>query len=400
MTGQPGAGRLSPAPGRGFVPVESLLDAAQAGTGLDDFGDDSFREGLERFVQAVDQGGRLTTLGEVAVREQVVRLLSQRLHIEDWYRRHPEIEDEEIASPLIGVTIPRTGSTALSFLLAEDPDARSLRAWEAMEPCPPPSTVDGPDPRIDRARAVMGTKDRESSRLAALVPSSATGPMETQFLMALDFKAFLFQGFAHVPSYSKWLIHEADLTSTYRYQRRTLKLLQWGRSRQQWRLKCPTNLLFMDSLARAFPDARFVMTHRDPTEVIVSVSDLYSEVRGMYSSDIDLEYLGAMNLELLSEGLRRTIEFRDGGADDRFYDIDFRAMQRDPIREVRGLYAWLGEPVTEEFEAGMQRWWRDNGATREENLHPDPATFGLDLDRIRPLFADYTSRIPGWTSRE
>ena len=197
--------------------------------------------------------------------------------------------------------------------------------------------------------------------------------METQFLMALDFKAFLFQGFAHVPSYSKWLIHEADLTSTYRYQRRTLKLLQWGRSRQQWRLKCPTNLLFMDSLARAFPDARFVMTHRDPTEVIVSVSDLYSEVRGMYSSDIDLEYLGAMNLELLSEGLRRTIEFRDGGADDRFYDIDFRAMQRDPIREVRGLYAWLGEPVTEEFEAGMQRWWRDNGATREENLHPDPA---------------------------
>jgi Sulfotransferase family len=387
-----------PASGRRFERAESLLTAASAATGLDDFGDDSFRKGLDRFVWAVDQGGRLTTLGEVAVRDQIVRLLSQRLQIEDWYRRHPEIENEPIDSPLIGVTIPRTGSTALSFLLAEDPSARSLRSWEAFEPCPPPSTVRGPDPRLERALAVMERRDETSSRLAALVPSSPTGPMETQCLMALDFKAFLFQGFAHVPSYSKWLIHDADLTSTYRYERRTLKLLQWGKPRQPWRLKCPTNLLFMSYLAEAFPDARFVMTHRDPTEVVVSVSDLYVEVRRMYGRDIHLGYLGAMNLELLAVGLRRTLEFRDGGADDRFYDIDFRAMQRDPIGEVRGLYAWLGEPVSEEFEAGMKRWWQDNAASREKNVHPDPATFGLDLDQIRPLFADYTRRIRGWTT--
>ncbi len=91
----------------------------------------------------------------------------------------------------------------------------------------------------------------------------------------------------------------------------------------------------------------------------------------------------------------RALAFRDGGADDRFYDIDFRAMQADPIGEVRGLYAWLGEPVSEEFEAGMRRWWADNAEHREPSTHADPATFGLDLDEVRPLFADYVARAAG-----
>jgi hypothetical protein len=385
--------------GRPFESVDALLAAARATTGLDDFGDDSFHEGLQRVALALDQEARLTADGAAAVRAQIVRLLSQRLQVEDWYRRHPEIEEEPIDAPLIGITIPRTGSTALSFLLAEDPNARSLRTWEALEPCPPPSTVPGPDPRIERAQAVMEAPGDVSPRLRALVPASATGPQELQFLMALDFKAFLFQGFGgRIPSYTKWLIHSADLTSTFRYTRRTLKLLQWGRPRLPWRLKCPTTLLFLDSLHQVFPDARFVMTHRDATEVLVSVADLYAEVCRMYSRDIDLKYLGAMNLELLSVGLARTLAYRDSGADGRFYDIDFRAMQRDPIGEVRGLYAWLGEPVSAEFAANMKRWWKQNAETRPANVHPDPATFGLDLDQVRPLFLDYANRIGPWTS--
>ena len=94
----------------------------------------------------------------------------------------------------------------------------------------------------------------------------------------------------------------------------------------------------------------------------------------------------------------RALEFRDRGEDHRFYDIDFRAMQADPIGEVRGLYGWLGEPVTEEFESGMRRWWAENAENREPSTHPDPETFGLDLDEIRPLFAEYTARTKEWTA--
>jgi hypothetical protein len=256
--------------------VDEVLGMARARTGLDDFGDDSFRDGLERFVRALQDEARLNAVGQVAIREQIVGLLSQRLQIEDWYRRHPEIDEEAIDAPLIGLGLPRTGSTALSFLLAEDPNARSLRTWEASEPCPPPSTVHGADPRIERAQMQAAQHERESPRLSALVPSSATGPQECQLMMGLDFKSQMFQASAYIPSYSGWLLHDADLTSTYQYERRALKLLQWGTPVRPWRLKSPTHLLFLDYLDRAFPDARFVMTHRDPAEAIVSVADLYA----------------------------------------------------------------------------------------------------------------------------
>jgi hypothetical protein len=375
-----------------------LLDAARAETGLDDFGDDSFREGLEVLVRSLRDDAALNEIGEMAIPHAIIGYLGQRLQVEDWYRRHPEIDDEPIDAPLIGLGLPRTGSTALSCLLGEDPNARSLRRWQSARPCPPPSTVAPPDPRITRTEAEVELQRTTTPRLLSLVPTSATSPFECQDLMALDFRSHLFQAFAYIPSYSSWLL-DADLTSTYRYERRALKLLQWGLPVQPWRLKCPTHLLFLPYVDAAFPDAHFVMTHRDPTDVMLSVADVYAEVAKMFSDDIDLRYLGALNVEHWSVGMERALAFRDAGNDARFYDIDFRAMQADPVAEVRGLYEWLGEPVTDEFEAGMRRWWAENSEDRDQHERPDPDTYGLDLAAIRPLFADYVERMQSWTER-
>jgi hypothetical protein len=205
--------------------ADELVASARERTGLHDFGDDSYRDGLVRLVGSLRDEAQLNAVGAIALPELIVRHLAQRLQVEDWYRRHPEINDEPIAAPLIGLGLPRTGSTALSILLAEDADARTLRRWEASAPCPPPSTVDGPEPRIDEARASEAMQAQMAPRLAQLVPGSATGPEECQDLMALDFKSHYFQAFAHVPSYSEWLL-DADLTPTYRYERRVLKLLR------------------------------------------------------------------------------------------------------------------------------------------------------------------------------
>jgi hypothetical protein len=381
--------------------VDELLAEAEAQTGLHDFGEDSFREGLERLVRALREEASLSAIGRHAMPALLRHLLAQRLQVEDWYRRHPEIDDEPIEAPLIGLGLPRTGSTALSFLLAEDPAARSLRLFEGREPCPPPSTVAGPDPRIARAEANAAAQAKLMPRMAAMLPSSSpTGPYECQDLMGLDFKSHYFQAYAHIPSYSDWLLREADLGSTYRYERRVLKLLQWGEPvRRPWRLKCPSHLLFLPQLDAAFPDARYVMTHRDPTDVMVSVVDVFCEVSKLMSETPDLHYLGRMNVEHWSVGMERALAFRDAGNDGRFYDMHFQAVQRDPIGEVRRLYAWLGEPVSEAFERGMERWWRENAETRAASVHPEPAAFGLDLERVRPLFAEYVERMEQWTTR-
>jgi hypothetical protein len=98
--------------------------------------------------------------------------------------------------------------------------------------------------------------------------------------------------------------------------------------------------------------------------------------------------------------MERALAFREDGNDTRFYDIDFRAMQADPIGEIHGLYIWLGQPVSDPFEAGMRAWWQQHADGRTQNVHPEPAVFGLDLEVVRSQFAAYTARIPSWTAHE
>lgn len=371
--------------------LNDIQDAAVAQTGLDDFGNDFFREGLEVLLASLRDEARLNARGEAFIHQRIVGYLSQRLQVEDWYRRHPEIDDEAIEAPLIGLGLPRTGSTALSMLLAQDPDVRYLRRWESSQPCPPPSTVRGIDPRIPPDKGEMiGTRYH--------VPADTHGPMECHELMALSFTSHLFQSFAQVPTYSAWLIEKADLRSTLEYQRRVMKLLQWGEPTKPWRLKCPSHVLWLDQLDAVFPDANYVMTHRDPTDVILSVAELYADIIGSFTDDMDRPYIGGLNVEHWSLGMKRAVAFRSGDAESRFYDIDFRAMQVDPIGEVTGLYAWLDETVGGQFEDQMRNWWTQAAAEREPSQRADPVEFGIDIEAVRPLFADYVEHAHRWTT--
>ncbi len=375
-------------------PHDELIDEAKSVTGLADFGGDAFRAGLEILVRSLRTEARLNAKGDVALHQMIVGKLAQRLQVEDWYARHPEIDAEVITEPLFGLGLPRTGSTALSILLALDPDIRYLAAWQADRPCPPPSTVHGPDERLGLAQEEEEARLERSPRHAKLHPGSPTGPMECLPLLALDFKSTLFNAVGHVPSYTSWLLYDADHRSAFEYEKRVLKLLQWGYPALPWRLKSPSHILHTEIITEVFPGARFVMTHRDPADVIVSVCDVWADMHAWFTGNIDYRWIGEANVEEWTTGMRRVLDYRDAGADELFFDIGFKAMHRDPIGEIRRLYDWLGAPVTAEFDEGMREWWDTRGET-EPNSHPDPATFGLDLVQVRPLFANYTARMAG-----
>lgn len=370
-----------------------LLETAQQETGLSYYGADSFREGLEILVKSLNQEAQLNAAGEHVLRDRILGHLKQRLQIEDWYKRHPEIDDEQIVQPLIGLSLPRTGSTALSFLLAQDPDARYLLRGEAAKPCPPPSTVKNDQRELeqDAATKVEGWKSH--------TPSGDFAPAECQDLMSLEFTSQMFLAFAQIPTYAQWL-NNADLTACYHYEKRALKLLQWGMPKRPWRLKAPTHLLYLEHLNKVFPDARFVMTHRDPTDVILSVIDVYADIISKFTDQIDMQYVVDLNVDMWSEGMRRTVAFREqNNNNERFFDIHFTSMQEDPTGEVRKLYQWLGEDVTEEFANGMAQWWQQNSATREPSSAKKAEDYGVDLDKVRPRFPDYTQRMQHWTGR-
>ena len=379
--------------------VESLLERARQDTGLEDFGDEGYREGLERLVHSAATEARLTAMGEAVFDANVLDLLRQRLEILDWFARHPEIDEEQIVAPLIGIGLPRTGSTAFSALLAEDPAVRVMRNWEQMKVCPPPERASyESDPRIQLAEAAMRVRDERFPRMKQMVPSTATGPVECQNLMGMDFRSQIFQAMFHLPSYVRWLHHEAELTGTYRWVKQVLKLLQWrcpGQSAPptRWRLKNPSHILFIRDLDAVFPDARFWATHRDPADVIPSVADLYFELHKAFSDDVDRMWLGAVNIEFCELGMQRVMAFRDAGNDHRFFDVRFAEFQADPWPALEGLYGWLGEEFSPEARARMAAWRDDMPRDKHGARTLDPADYGLDKAELRARFAAYCQRF-------
>jgi hypothetical protein len=374
--------------------ANDLISRAQTATGLEDFGEDSFREGLEILVSSADRQARLNERGRMAFDGMIVDHLSKRLEVEHWYALHPEIDEQEIVAPLIGLGLPRTGSTALSCLLAEDPAARSIRTWEAQAPCPPPEkATEHTDPRIARSEAHFEQRARNFPRMVTMVPSAPTSPSECQTFMAHDFKSQLFLPFAHMPDYANWLIHEADLVPTYRYVKRVLKLLQWHCPPPRWRLKNPAHMIFIDALDQVFPDARYWMTHRDIASVLPSAADLYYEMTKAFSDQVDRASLARLNEEMWEIGLKRLIAFRDAGRNDRFFDIHFAPFQRDPFPTLAKLYEFLSEDLTDEARRRMQGW-RDATPRDKHGVHTvDAAEFGIDLAAVREHFRFYTDRF-------
>ncbi|HTH29476.1 MAG TPA: sulfotransferase [Sphingobium sp.] len=373
--------------------IGALMDRARQQSGLDDFGDDGFRDGLEVLVNAIDREARLSQMGRMALDGQIVDMLTNRLQVEYWYGRHPEIDDEEIVAPLIGMGLPRTGSTALGCLLAEDPTVRSIRTWESMWPCPPPDAATvASDPRLALCREAMDRRARLFPRMTAMLPSDVSSATECQLFMGIDFKSQMFEAFAHIPSYVEWLNHKADLVSTYRYVKRVLKLLQWRCPPRKWRLKNPSHSLFITALDTVFPDARFVMTHRDVVSVIPSMADVYYELRKAFSDAVDMPAIGRETADGGVLGMQRMIAFRDAGNNHRFFDIHFAPFQKDPFPVLEQLYAFIGEELTWETRARMEAWRRSK-PRNQGYQRTDMAAFGFDPASLRARFAFYSDRF-------
>jgi hypothetical protein len=376
-----------------MLEVQAMVDTACAKAGSDDFGPDTWREGLEILVGALSSEGSLNDLGRHIYTGQIVEHLVNRLEIEQCYRLHPEIEDERIVAPLFGLGMPRTGSTALSFLLANDCSRRSLRTWESSAPCPPPEkATEDTDPRIAQCQAGVDMSNQMFPDFAGMLPSSATGPSECLHLMALDFRSEIFEGMALIPSYTEWLL-SCDMTPVYRYHARVLKLLQWHCPPTRWWLKTPAHMASITALDTVYPDARFVMTHRDIGSVLPSLCALKDALSRPVVESLDLEALGRHEVSLWSESLRRLIDFRDAVGEARFYDVAFTSLQADPMAAMEQLYGEMGDPLDDETRRRMMAWWDESARDRRKGAKPDLAAYGIDRDSLRTEFAFYHERF-------
>jgi Sulfotransferase family len=370
-----------------------LVEKAVTETGLEDFGAPDYRDGLDRLVDAAGREAELTALGEEILSMRLRMLLSNRLRIEDVYRHHRAIDDEHVGGPLFIIGLPRTGTTALSQLLSLDPQIRSLRLWESSDPVPPPeSATEDTDPRIAEAESGLRAMYETFPRMSSLHYQTATGPTECQDLLGMAFRTTHFDGMAHVPSYTAWAL-DCDMVPAYRYHRRVLRLLQWHCPPRLWHLKTPVHMLSLDALDTAYPDARFLWTHRDPAAVLGSVCSLVAYVRSWVSDRDDDADLGAQQIDLWSEALRRAMAFREKVGEHRFADISFAPLNTDAVATVGDAYGRLGLELSDEGARRMDRWSTENPRGSRGVHDYSLEQFGISTGLVHERFRFYTDRF-------
>ena len=253
--------------------VEQLVARACEETGLADFGPFAWRDGLEALFDAAAAEADLNEVGLGVFASWVHRRLVNRLRVIDWVAHHPELRGERVERPLFVVGMLRTGTTLLCELLAKDPANRPLMKWEGLSSVPPPERADfASDPRIAKAIAEVEFQYRMVPKLRAVHFEPGDGPTECVALLTQSFRAQDFFGLLHVPSFVAWY-RACDLRPAYDYHRLSLQLLQ-SRAPGRWSLKAPGHLHALDALMAVYPDARLIVTHRDPSEVVPSSASL------------------------------------------------------------------------------------------------------------------------------
>jgi hypothetical protein len=218
--------------------------------------------------------------------------------------------------------------------------------------------------------------------------TEATTATECQDLMGMSFRTAHFDGFARVPSYMAWVV-DTDMRETYRYHRRVLRLLQWRCPPKLWHLKTPVHMLALDALVEAYPNARFLWSHRDPTKVIGSVCSLIHYTRSWSSDRDDSVELGAEQLNRWWIAVERAMEFRERIGDDRFADVSFGELQADPMEAMARALERVGFPLDERSRASVEAWAGSHERGSHGSHTYDLSDFGLEPDQIRERFGPY-----------
>jgi hypothetical protein len=394
--------------GRSIVSLraDDLLAAARSATGLDDAGDSWFRDPLERLCTALDQEADLHLAGRLRARAELQLILQNRLRLVDLWKREPTIGQEDVRSPIIVTGLGRSGTTLLHELLACDPDNRPPLLWEMLHTVPGAvrsPAVKGPSDGTDWA-ALM---DAEITVMDAMVPAFTAMhengghlPTECIFLFAHQFSSDMFTGIYNVPSYTIWK-SGVDQSPAYEWHRRMLQTLQWtprsdGGVTPAWVVKAPSHLGALDLVFATYPDARVVMTHRDPLRVIGSLADTMATLHWMHSDRVAhaelVEFL-CMGVEIQMNGVT---EMRDSGSlpSEQITDVVYKDLIADPIGTVTRIYATWGRTLSDQALDRLHTYVAARHLNRGAGVHDYRfEDTGLDLAEHRALVADYQERF-------
>jgi hypothetical protein len=374
-----------------------VIAAARQRTGLSDFGSDDFRERLRVWLAAADEDAELNALGRLTVFGTCVRVLANRLRLEDLLLRHPEIRDIEIRAPIIIAGLPRSGTTHLVNLISADTRLRSLPYWESLEPYPAPEDVagaDGIDPRLARCRQIYERQDLILPLLRAMHHMTPEHVHEEIEVQELDVSTYNLEWYARVPRWRDYYLAH-DQRPHYAYLNKALQALQWLRGPDRWVLKSPQHLEQLAPLIETFPDATVVLTHRDPVSVIRSAITMLAYGARIRRTRVDTHDIADYWIDRIERLLAACVRDRDRLPATQSIDVLFHEFMADDVAMVGRIYDLAGLAMTETARARLDRYMAANPRAKHGRVVYDlRGDFGIDPAALRERFGFYFERFP------
>ena len=369
---------------------ETMLAASVARTGLSDFGDPAFREGLDLLLSDV----RALDLGKGYAQASAGRIgmaLDARARAIAGWKARPELLEQPIRQPVIIAGLVRSGTTALHLLMSLDPQFQGPEHWLTSVPMPRPprENWDG----IPEYRAIaegIAAFIAAAPEMADDHMMSAEGIEESLNILSMGFASNMWPSMWNVPNYDRWYRGRDD-TDSYRWLADVLRLIGGGDQRR-WLLKNPTDLFSMREVLNVFPDAMIIQTHRDPVDAMPSISSLIFAARRLFCGDkADRGDVGRREMEMWAQSVERAEAVRRTSANS-FYDIEFGDFTRDQIGTVKGVYDHFGLTLSAETEAAMQAWLDAHPRRSAGGPKHRAEEYGLTVDQLRSRFAAYRAQ--------
>ncbi|MFO0691763.1 MAG: sulfotransferase [Myxococcota bacterium] len=371
---------------------DRLLESAIAATGLADFGSPSFREGLSRLVDSLNAEADLNPFGRAMAEGQIATALANRLRIEAHYKDHPELESERIESPLFIVGMSRSGTTALSHLLGRDPNLRSLLGWEANDSVPPPETATyETDPRFLAAKARDAFAEQAMPGFRALHYDPPDAPMECALLFNHEFNSSALWTTFSIPSYMAWTL-EADPTPAYAWHARMLKLLQ-SRKPGRWSLKAPQHATTLEALRARYPDAKLILTHRDPTVCAASTMSLTAFLQGKTSGGAQPRESARRVADFIERCCNGLLEFARRHGDDALIHVPYPELVANPLAVVEQIAVATDHELTPAARAALERHVLERPQHRHGVHRYAPEDFGFRREELDERYAAYRAHF-------
>ncbi len=371
----------------------SLMERAAKKTGLTDFGEPSFRKRMEILLNAMEGEARFHRFGRFMARENMVRILINRLRIEDHLKKNPSILKIGMEDPVFIVGLQRTGTTKLQRLLSCDQAFRYLASWEAINPAPfTGGEHRKEDPRIKQAELARNALKYMAPDFFAIHPIAPRGPEEDCMLFDYAFWGTVPEATYRVPSFSIFLEGQ-DHTEAYRYYKTVLQFLMRQRNTGRWLHKTPQHLEQLDALFTVFPNAKIIHTHRDPVKVLASFCSMISHAWGVFSDRVDPREAGQHWSAKQHRMIQRSMEVRDRRGEESFLDVSYYDLIADPMSEVERIYRFLGMELTDKTRNTMTAWLGENPRNKHGKHRYRLEDFGLERNRVEGMFADYRGRF-------